>query len=135
MAEMRRDFTYIDDIVAGVVACLDHPPARRRRDKAGRQPSRPHRLYNIGNNRSEELMRMIALLEEACGRKAEMELLPMQPGDVPETYADIAAIERISASGPRRRSRPAFRASSAGSETGRPTLIPAEFAPAGSRER
>ena len=54
----------------------------------------PHRLYNIGNSRSEELMPMIALLEKACGRKAELELLPMQPGDVPETFADISAIRR-----------------------------------------
>ena len=62
----------------------------------------PHRLYNIGNSRSEELMRMIALLEQACGRKASCEFLPMQPGDVPETFADIGAIAaRISASQPR----------------------------------
>jgi UDP-glucuronate 4-epimerase len=90
---MRRDFTYIDDIVAGVVSCLDAPPADDGAAKAGGSLA-PHRLYNIGNNRPEELGRMIALIEEACGRKAETELLPIQPGDVPETFADIEAIRR-----------------------------------------
>ena len=88
---MRRDFTFIDDIVAGVIACLDNPPPDDGLPKAGGSMA-PHRLYNIGNSRSEELMRMIALLEDACGRKARLELLPMQPGDVPETYADISPI-------------------------------------------
>jgi UDP-glucuronate 4-epimerase len=90
---MRRDFTYIDDIVAGVVAALDNPPPDDGLPKPGGSTA-PHRLYNIGNNRPEELMRMIALLEEACGRPATLEMLPMQPGDVPETYADIEAISR-----------------------------------------
>ena len=90
--KMRRDFTYIDDIVAGVIACLDNPPTDDGAVKAGGSMA-PHRLYNIGNSRSEELTRMIALLEEACGRKARLEMLPMQPGDVPETYADISAIQ------------------------------------------
>jgi UDP-glucuronate 4-epimerase len=88
---MRRDFTYIDDIVAGVVAALDNPPPDDGAPKAGGSHA-PHRLYNIGNNRSEDLMQMIALVEEACGRKATLELLPLQPGDVPETLADISAI-------------------------------------------
>ncbi|HTU12686.1 MAG TPA: SDR family NAD(P)-dependent oxidoreductase [Allosphingosinicella sp.] len=90
--KMRRDFTYVDDIVAGVVAALDHPPADDGSEKAGGSLA-PHRLYNIGNNRSEELLHMIAILEEACGRKATLELLPLQPGDVPETLADISAIQ------------------------------------------
>jgi len=90
---MRRDFTYIDDIVAGLLACLDAPPADDGVVKAGGSTT-PHRLYNIGNNRSEDLIRMIALLEGACGRKAQLELLPMQPGDVAETFADIQAIQR-----------------------------------------
>jgi UDP-glucuronate 4-epimerase len=90
---MRRDFTYIDDIVSGVVACLDNPPPDDGLEKAGGSVG-PHRLYNIGNNRSEELGRMIDLIEQACGRKAERRLLPMQPGDVRDTYADISAIER-----------------------------------------
>ena len=88
---MHRDFTFIDDIVAGVVACLDHPPADDGAAKAGGS-TKPHALYNIGNNRSEHLMRVIELLEESCGRKADLELLPMQPGDVERTYADINAI-------------------------------------------
>ena len=88
---MRRDFTYIDDIVAGVVASLDSPPPDDGAPKAGGSVA-PHRLYNLGNNRPEELMDMIALLERACGRSATLEMLPMQPGDVPETYADIEAI-------------------------------------------
>ncbi|TNC47001.1 SDR family NAD(P)-dependent oxidoreductase [Rubellimicrobium rubrum] len=84
---MWRDFTYIDDIVAGVVAVADAPPM-----DDGTAP--PHRIYNIGNNRPEPLMRMIDLLEQSIGRKAERRLEPLQPGDIPSTYADIAAIRR-----------------------------------------
>jgi UDP-glucuronate 4-epimerase len=90
---MRRDFTFIDDIVTGVVAALDNPPPDDGEEKAGGSHA-PHRLYNIGNNRSEELERMIGLIEQACGKKAERRLLPMQPGDVRDTYADISAIQR-----------------------------------------
>ena len=90
---MRRDFTYIDDIVTGVVASLDNPPPDDGEEKAGGSRA-PHRLYNIGNSRSEELGQMIALIEQACGRTAERNLLSMQPGDVRDTYADISAIER-----------------------------------------
>jgi UDP-glucuronate 4-epimerase len=86
--DMRRDFTFVDDIVAGVVACLDRPPA----DTGGDEP--PYRVYNIGNHRSEELTRFVALLEQALGRKAIIELAPMQAGDVPATYADIADTQR-----------------------------------------
>jgi UDP-glucuronate 4-epimerase len=91
--QMRRDFTYIDDIVAGVVACRDNPPADDGAAKAGGSIS-PHRIYNIGSSRSEDLGEMIALLELACGRPAERRLLPMQPGDVRDTFADIGAIHR-----------------------------------------
>ena len=91
--DMHRDFTYIDDIVAGVVACLDHPPADDGAEKAGGS-IKPHALYNIGNSQCEPLMKVIGLLEQACGKKAEMEMLPMQPGDVHKTYADISAIQR-----------------------------------------
>ncbi|MBT0667202.1 GDP-mannose 4,6-dehydratase [Novosphingobium profundi] len=91
--QMQRDFTYIDDIVGGVLACLDRPPADDGAFKAGGSV-KPHALYNIGNNRSEELMRLIAVLEEACGIKAKLNMLPMQPGDVPATYADISALTR-----------------------------------------
>lgn len=90
---MRRDFTYIDDIVTGVVAALDNPPPDDGAEKAGGSKA-PHRLYNIGNNNSEELTRMIEIIEQACGRKAEKQLMPMQPGDVRDTFADISAIQR-----------------------------------------
>lgn len=86
--EMQRDFTYIDDIVTGVVASLDNPPA----DGGDGVP--PYRVYNIGNHKSEPLMRMIELIEDALGRKAEKIMEPMQPGDVAATYADIEAIRR-----------------------------------------
>ncbi len=85
--DMRRDFTYIDDVVAGVLAALDRPPA-----DDGREP--PFRIYNLGNHRSELLTRFIAILEAALGRKAEIALEPMQPGDVPATYADISETTR-----------------------------------------
>jgi len=84
---MRRDFTYIDDIVAGVVACLDRPPAAV-------DGVAPHRLYNLGNHRSEALMDFIAQLEAALGVAAVLDFQPMQLGDVPATYADIEASAR-----------------------------------------
>ena len=89
--QMRRDFTYIDDIVAGVVACLDRPPADDGAVKPGGSVG-PHRLYNLGNSRSEDLGELIALIERACGRPARRRLLPMQPGDVRDTFADITPI-------------------------------------------
>ena len=85
--DMRRDFTFIDDIVNGVIGCLDGP-AESANGKM------PHRVYNIGNHRSEKLMDFIGVLEEALGRKAEIDFQPMQPGDVKETYADIEATRR-----------------------------------------
>lgn len=85
--DMRRDFTFIDDIVAGVLACLEKPPA------AG-PGLPPHRLYNLGNNRPEPLLRFIEVLEKALGAKAQLALEPMQPGDVKETYADIESSRR-----------------------------------------
>jgi UDP-glucuronate 4-epimerase len=91
--DMRRDFTYIDDIVRGVLACTDSPPADDGSEKAGGSKG-PHAVYNIGNHRSEELMRMVGLLEQATGRKAEVDFQPMQPGDVQDTFADISAIQR-----------------------------------------
>jgi UDP-glucuronate 4-epimerase len=84
---MARDFTYVDDIVAGVLAALDRPPA-------GGGDEVPHRIYNLGNNRPERLLDFIAILERALGRTAQRELLPMQPGDVPATWADIEASRR-----------------------------------------
>lgn len=84
---MQRDFTYIDDITAGVLAALDNPPPR----DAGHDS---HRLYNLGNHRSEELPRFLSVLENACGRKAIVENAPMQKGDVRATYADISESRR-----------------------------------------
>lgn len=89
--EMKRDFTYIDDIISGVVACLDTPPDDDGTTKAGGSKA-PHRLYNIGNNRSEQLMDMIAIIEAECGKKAEFHFQPMQAGDVRESHANIDAI-------------------------------------------
>jgi len=89
---MLRDFTYIDDIISGVVACIDNPPQDDGAIKAGGSVS-PHRIYNIGNHRAEELGRMIDVLENAIGLKAVRDYQPMQPGDVPATCADISAIQ------------------------------------------
>lgn len=89
--EMYRDFTYIDDIISGVIACLDNPPADDGAEKPGGSV-KPHALYNIGNNRSEHLMKVVELLEETCGRRAQIDFQPIQPGDVPATYANIDAI-------------------------------------------
>lgn len=91
--KMTRDFTYIDDIVAGVIVSLDNPPPDDGIQKAGGSHT-PHRLYNIGNNKAEALGDFIAVIEAACGRDAVKDYQPMQPGDVPATYADISAIER-----------------------------------------
>lgn len=82
--KMKRDFTYIDDIVAGVLAALEKPPQATEKEP-------PHKLYNLGNSRAENLLDFIAVLEKALGKKAEMDLQPIQPGDVPETFADISA--------------------------------------------
>ena len=84
---MKRDFTYIDDVVPAVLGVLDAPPA-------GGGGAVPHRVYNVGNNRPEALTDYVALLERAIGRKAAIDYAPMQPGDVEETWADISAIQR-----------------------------------------
>jgi UDP-glucuronate 4-epimerase len=86
---MRRDFTYIDDIVAGVLAALDRPPT-----SGGGNGGPPHPLYNLGNNRPVELRDFVAVLERALGRRAVIELAPMQPGDVPASWADIESSRR-----------------------------------------
>ena len=78
---------------SGVVACTDRAPVDDGTEKAGGSIG-PHALYNIGNHRSEELLRVVELLERETGRTAVIELAPMQPGDVPDTFADISAIER-----------------------------------------
>jgi UDP-glucuronate 4-epimerase len=90
----RRDFTYVDDIVEGVVRCMDRvaePDPGWDSDAPDPGTSRaPYRLYNIGNQEPVELLRYIEVLEECLGRKAEKNLLPLQPGDVPDTYADVS---------------------------------------------
>ena len=91
--DMLRDFTFIDDIVNGVVLALDTPPKDDNREKPGGFTT-PHRLYNIGNNRPERLTDLIQAIEEACGRKAQINLLPMQDGDVHQTFADVEEISR-----------------------------------------
>lgn len=83
--DMKRDFTYIDDIVTGVLDCLARPP---------NSLNPPQRVYNMGNNNPEPLLRCIALLEQALGRQAVIDYQPMQPGDLQETSADITAIAR-----------------------------------------
>lgn len=94
----RRDFTYIDDIVEGVIRVLDQV-ARPNPEWTGASPDSatslaPYRLYNIGNSTPVELMEYIRVLEECLGKKAEMELLPLQPGDVPDTYANVEDLVR-----------------------------------------
>jgi len=88
---MRRDFTFIDDIIAGLLSCLNRPPADNGMQKPGGSLT-PHAIYNIGNNRSEELMRLVDLIETACGKPLLRELHPLQPGEVTDTYADISAM-------------------------------------------
>ena len=94
---MRRDFTYIDDIVTGVIACLDKPAtADPAFDAAHPDPATswaPHRLFNIGNAQPTELLHFIGVLERALGRQAIQDLQPMQPGDVVATAADTSLLE------------------------------------------
>jgi len=92
----RRDFTYVEDIVEGVIRTMDHTAAPNPDwDAASPDPGTsfaPYRIYNIGNQQPVELMRYIEVLEECLGRKAEKNMLPLQPGDVPDTYADTKAL-------------------------------------------
>jgi UDP-glucuronate 4-epimerase len=92
----KRDFTYVDDIVEGVVRVLDRPATPSAQwsgdDPDAATSAAPYRLYNIGSNNPIDLLRYIDLLENALGRKAERRLLPLQPGDVPDTYADVDAL-------------------------------------------
>jgi len=96
--QMRRDFTYIDDIVEGVVRAMDRVPvpdpvwSGDTPDPGSSQA--PYRIYNIGNHSPVELGNFIEVLEKTLGRKAQKRMLPMLPGDVPATYADIADLER-----------------------------------------
>ncbi len=95
--EMRRDFTYIDDIVEGVLRvadCIPEPAADAGGDPAA-SPIAPYRVFNIGNGAPVDLMRFIEVMEAALGRKAEMNMLPMQPGDVKATWADVTELEAV----------------------------------------
>ena len=96
--EMVRDFTYVDDIVEGVVRVIDHPaapdPTWQAAAPNAATSNAPYRIYNIGNNQPVQLMQYIRAIERATGREAQLELLPMQPGDVPATFADVSALER-----------------------------------------
>ncbi len=85
--EMKRDFTYIDDIVEGVVRVMDRIPQPQESEITNAKA--PYKVYNIGNNQPVTLRRFITAIEDACGVKAKENLLPMQPGDVPITYADV----------------------------------------------
>ena len=99
-----RDFTYIDDIVEGVIRTLDRvPTADPTFDPLHPTPassSAPYRIYNIGNHQPVELVRYIEVLEQKLGRSAEKILLPLQPGDVPDTYADVEALQRATGYSP-----------------------------------
>jgi UDP-glucuronate 4-epimerase len=92
--QMSRDFTYIDDVVEAIVRLIDTPPTQTPADV-------PHRLYNIGNHTPVELERFIAIIEAATGRSAERVYVPMQPGDVPATYADVDALAEAVGFAPR----------------------------------
>ncbi len=90
--KMKRDFTYIDDVVEGIIRVMDHPPAALTKEEAAAQQkdtNAPYKIYNIGNHSPVTLMDFIAIIETAMGKKAKKNMLPMQPGDVPATYADV----------------------------------------------
>ncbi|NJO77648.1 MAG: NAD-dependent epimerase [Cyanobacteria bacterium RM1_2_2] len=91
--EMQRDFTYIDDVIEGVVRVMQHPPSSPLKDGA-EVGKAPYKLYNIGNNKPVTLIRFIEVIEQALGKEAKKNLLPMQPGDVPITYADVDELVR-----------------------------------------
>ena len=95
---MVRDFTYIDDVIEGVVRTIDRPatpdPAWSGDAPDSATSYAPYRVYNIGNNRPVELLRYIDVLQNCLGKKAKMDLLPMQEGDVPATYANTDDLER-----------------------------------------
>jgi UDP-glucuronate 4-epimerase len=95
--KMRRDFTYIDDVTRVILRLIDVAP----RDDGEKAGSAPARIYNVGNHRPEELMRVVSVLEQELGLKAAKEMLPMQPGDVVETFADIGELMRDTGFAPR----------------------------------
>jgi UDP-glucuronate 4-epimerase len=97
--KMKRDFTYIDDIIEGVVRILSRAPESGSRVApaalAAATPEPPYKIYNIGNNKPVELEVLIRTIERCVGRKATLNFMPMQPGEVVETYADIAELEHV----------------------------------------
>ena len=100
--DMWRDFTYVDDIVEGVVRVLDLPPARDEGDDSKPSSARaPYRVLNIGRGEPTPLLRFVELLEENLGKKAERILEPMQPGDVPSTWADVEPLRKLTGFSPR----------------------------------
>jgi UDP-glucuronate 4-epimerase len=96
--KMKRDFTYVDDIVEGVVRVLErvpNPNPKRPGNEVSYSPIKAaYKIYNIGNNNPVELMRFIEVLEDCLGKKVEKNMLPIQLGDVPETYADVEELTR-----------------------------------------
>ena len=102
--QMRRDFTYIDDVVEGVVRVANAVPERNAKwngdDPDPSTSNAPYRIYNIGNNKPVPLLDMIATLEKCLGRTVEKRFLPLQPGDVPETYADVQALSEATGFAP-----------------------------------
>jgi UDP-glucuronate 4-epimerase len=87
--KMQRDFTYVDDIVEGVIRVMDRPPVAGQGESGVENLAAPYRIYNIGNHQPVELLRFIEILEECLGKKAVKNFLPLQPGDVPTTFADV----------------------------------------------
>lgn len=91
--QMKRDFTYIDDVAEGILRAMEKPQRRLTKDEAeakGRETTAPYKIYNIGNHSPVSLMDFITTIEQAMGKVAEKNMMPMQPGDVPATYADVA---------------------------------------------
>ncbi len=99
--DMVRDFTYVEDLVTALAALIDCPPPPAGPDRGPTLPNdslspvAPHRIVNIGNARQEKLMDFVAAIEAACGRKAALNLMPMQPGDVPATWADTSLLKAL----------------------------------------
>jgi UDP-glucuronate 4-epimerase len=95
---MQRDFTYVDDVTTAMEKLLDHPPSENGPE--GEQQA-PHTLYNVGNHTPIELLRFVAAIEAAVGKEAEKEYLPMQPGDVPVTFADVERLSKVTGFAPK----------------------------------
>jgi UDP-glucuronate 4-epimerase len=99
---MRRDFTYVDDVIEAVVRLIEAPPAVTAADAAAPiSPQPPHRLYNVGNERPIEVTALLDSLEKVIGKAARRELLPMRPIDVLETFADSSELRRATGFAPR----------------------------------